>query len=166
MYIISSLILFFSRYIIYFITLFITPLKGAEGIFNDYNSFIVLFQSISLFIFFRGLNIKSKHLLSFISFFAPLTFGIYLLSDHPIIRSILFQNLFNYENLLNTDFYPLNIVIVAFLIFLISSIIEYIRNIVAKSRIYLFIESMLNRLIGNVIILIKKLFLDFLKENE
>ena len=57
----------------------------------DYNSILMVIQSIALFCLFTNINIKRIHF----SKFAPYIFGVYLLNDNQYARQFLWQKNFS-----------------------------------------------------------------------
>ena len=97
---------------------------------ENYDSPIKIIQSISMTLFF--LQIKyNKYLSKIISFFGPLTFGIYLMHDNKLIKSKIVSKLFMNEPI-NLS---LNSTIILFLvkglkIFFICIFIDYLRHLI------------------------------------
>ena len=83
-----------------------------------YNSLFVLFAAVCLFIFTYKLNIKNKFINKFITYFAPASFGVYLISCN--IFFVKYQKIY-----LNKDFFlqsfnmPIMVLICGIVIFLI-----------------------------------------------
>jgi hypothetical protein len=71
----------------------VTKLENP-GNFLNYSFIIVQIAAISLFIHFKGIKLKSK----IINQISPAVFGIYLISDHPDIRDILYTNVLHVGN--------------------------------------------------------------------
>lgn len=86
---------------------------------------IIIMQSICFFIYFSCLNIKSK----VINFISSRSFGVYLIHDNPLVRTIL------YKPLIMSNFTPIVILIVfiaSIVVFLICIMIEFIRKSIFK----------------------------------
>ena len=64
-----------------------------SGLFFRYNSMLVAGASIALFCFFLQLRIREGGLNRLILQVAPLTFAVYLIHDHPLIRDLLWDSL-------------------------------------------------------------------------
>ena len=62
-----------------------------SGLFFRYNSMLVAGASIALFCFFLQLRIREGRLNRLILQVAPLTFAIYLIHEHPLIRELLWD---------------------------------------------------------------------------
>lgn len=65
-------------------------LKGT-GLFYSYNSIIIFAASVSLFMFFKSIQIKSKALSKIVTFGGSVCFGAYLYSDNPFLRKPLWD---------------------------------------------------------------------------
>ncbi len=59
----------------------------------QYNSVTVVAASVCLFVFFVNLNIKNRVLLWIIGFFAPATFGVYLIHEQSELKDILWNTI-------------------------------------------------------------------------
>lgn len=94
-----------------------------------YNFIFVFLQSVCYFLWFSTLNIQSK----IINNIAKITFGIYLIHEHPLIRPKIYY-WFNITNssLLTSKQLIIQILIVSMIIFIICAIIEAIRQIIFK----------------------------------
>jgi hypothetical protein len=93
------------------------------------NAVPMIFESFSVLIFFTHIK-YNKYLAKIITFIAPLTFGIYLIHYHPIVKATILKNLF----LKDSNNLPLNIIIKLVLfrgikMFIICLIIDYLRHI-------------------------------------
>ena len=101
--------------------------------------------SISIIMLFSNINIKNKYILKIIFFFAPLTYGTYLIHNHPLVRVHIIGKYFSW--LINLKLYNLLIIeiLCSFTIFLICSLIDFIRLSIFKMlRIKQIINSILN----------------------
>lgn len=138
----------FSNYILYKYSMAVAGVNTILGEISSYasrasilyNNPLVVIQSICFFEYFGTLNFKSK----IINKIASLVFGIYLIHDNNFSRELMYIFLkidngpiYSYKFV----FYVLFIVI---LIYIISAIIEYIRQILFK-KIYDFRLSKLIR---------------------
>lgn len=52
----------------------------------NYNSLLTLISSVAIFMFFRNLKIKEGAFANVVRFVSPLTFGIYLIHEHDLVR--------------------------------------------------------------------------------
>lgn len=110
------------------------------------SSIPMIFQTLSITLFF--IQIKyNKYLAKVITFFGPLTFGIYLIHNHNLIKCNVIGNLFKNESTnlsLNINIIKL-LFLRALIIFGICIIIEYIRYLIFKcckiKNLCIFIEK-------------------------
>lgn len=100
-------------------------LRGA-GIFYSYNSMLVYPASVALLLLFLNIRINSNLLHIVIQFFAPLTFGIYLIHDNINLRPILW-NFINAPSHLNNSYFITWSFFVILGIFCICSLIDKLR---------------------------------------
>lgn len=89
----------------------------------DYNSPLMVIQSIAFFLFFKELKIKK---VSF-SKLSPYIFGVYLLNDNAYAREFLWQKVFHCRNFYESDFLPVHFIVTVIVFFVIALIIEYLR---------------------------------------
>ena len=88
----------------------------------------VFISSLSLFMFFKNITFKNNVLQKIIGFFAPLTFGVYLIHENIFLRKILYNGIFNSKNYVDyIIIYPVIVFIQALSILVICSLLEYIR---------------------------------------
>lgn len=64
-----------------------------SGLFFRYNSICIAVASLALFCFFLKLKISCSILKRGILFIAPLTFAVYLIHEHPMVRDLLWNSL-------------------------------------------------------------------------
>lgn len=102
--------------------------------FYSYNNIFPFLSAFFLFLYFKDLKIKKQSIIKSIQFFAPLTFGVYLIHENFVIRKIIYYGMARSENYVSYGiFYFLFILIISVLIiFLTCSVIEYIRKKIAK----------------------------------
>lgn len=97
----------------------------------DYNSLIMIVQSIAFFSFMTALHLPDWHF----SKVAPYIFGVYLLNDNPYAREFLWQRIFRCS-----DFYGSNLMVIHLLLscagFMVCAmLIEWIRiNVVRRIK--------------------------------
>ena len=89
----------------------------------------MIIEAICLLLFFSNLNFKNKFLIRIITFFAPLTFDVYLI--HNRVFDILFfydkKYLYYYIISLKPKFIFLKIYLISILIFIFCAFIDCIR---------------------------------------
>ncbi len=129
-YIFSILLIWLSEVIISIITLkYFGNIRGNK-LFITYISPFLTIGTISLFIFFSRLNINKG--VNIILKFASVSFGVYLISEHNIIRTLFITNKF--KEYANMPWYLMIIytLLTAVVIYIICSLIDYIRKIIFK----------------------------------
>lgn len=122
----------------------------------NYNSIFVFISSVSLFIYFKGLKIKSKDLSKCISYLSPLTFGVYLIHDNFLTVRMLYNSFFKSINYTNYGMFRFLFVLIleVFVIFGSCIIIEHFRrklfDYIEKTNAYIkfsnFIDSKIEKL--------------------
>ncbi|WP_413853485.1 acyltransferase [Candidatus Ruminimicrobium bovinum] len=139
-YIIFSLITVFFMFLLNLI-------NKDVGIALNYNSLFVFFAAICLFIFMYSLNIKNKSINKIITFFAPASFGVFLLSDNLFV--IYYQKIY-----LTKDFFlqsfnmPLMVLICAVSIYIVCLLISSIFH----KRIFNFSDKYIYPIIEKIYI--------------
>ena len=94
-----------------------------------YFSITVLTASISLFMFFKNLTINNKVVKKIIGFFAPTTFGIYLIHENPNLRNIIWQK-FNFIKYCSPIQMVALIIIMPICLFITLSLIDKLRLVI------------------------------------
>jgi len=107
----------------------------------------MILQSISVLLFLTQLE-YNKYLAKIITFIGPLTFGIYLIHEHPLIRKFIISNLFIKDsNILSLYFIIKLILLRSLKIFIISACIDYLRytlfTLLRIRKICIFIEKII-----------------------
>lgn len=123
---------------------------SSEGdFFVSYTSPTILFAGIMLVIGFRNLNIREATT-KIISFFTPLTFGVYLIHENPIIRRwIITENFRGYADK-NALLLMMVVVGTAFVIWLTCSLIDKIRLCFFKAIKIQVVCTYIERIVTNV----------------
>ena len=120
----------------------------------NYASPLYLGISFSIIMLFSNINIKSKILIKLISFFAPLTYGVYLSHNHLLVRLYIIQKYF----LWILKYKSINIVIIeimcSFGVFMLCCIIDFIRLCIFK---FLKIKQLLVLLENKITIITDKI---------
>ncbi|WP_415338254.1 hypothetical protein [Clostridium perfringens] len=81
--------------------------------------------SISLFLVFKNLRVKSN---KFINTISATTFGIYLIHDNTYVRPFLWNNILKNSEYLNSNFLVIHAIVSITIVFIICSIIDYLRK--------------------------------------
>ena len=111
----------------------------------------MILQSISVLLFFTQIK-YNKYLAKIIIFIGPLTFGVYLIHEHPLIRSHIIRNLFSKDsNNLSLNSVVKLILLRDLKILTISACIDYLRHLLFTllriRKICIFIEKIYFKLI-------------------
>ena len=122
----------------------ISRIIGRNWGWYSYNFLLIFISSIALFLFFKEIKIKSN----FINKLSSLTLGVYLIHDHGYIRKYIY-NALRYHNYFNTNMFILYTSIVIGTIYISSSMLEYLRqvlfNYLPKSK-YKFIYGVKDKI--------------------
>lgn len=89
----------------------------------DYNSILMIIQSVAIFLFFKSLNITKIKF----SKLAPYVFGVYLLNDHPYARNFLWQKIFHCQDFYSSPWLPVHCIMSILIFVAIAMAIEYVR---------------------------------------
>ena len=95
-------------------------------LFYKYTSLNICICAVSLFLFFRNLDLRSWCCRA-VAFLAPMTFSVYLIHDHPLIRKYVIQAKLGFISRLSTPLMLLTAVGVAVGIYLVCSLIDLLR---------------------------------------
>ena len=114
--------------------------------FNNINSPFVLMLTILIFTIFKNLNVKNSNVINKI---ASATFGIYLIHDNIFLKNIIWKQIVQGSNYINSPFLIINAIVAVIGVFLISMIIYLvvekliIKNLVKiLSKIYNKVKQM------------------------
>lgn len=145
-YAICIFIAFFTRVVVNIVSPYLIGNVLDVGVFNSYNSCMMLLASLFLFQFFRGINIKRNKVNNFIGAVAPLTFAVYLIHENPMLRPILWK-WFNFPAYVKSPLLIPYVLFVAIAIFTMCCFIEYIRQHLFK---LLHITDSVNRVCDKI----------------
>ena len=114
------------------------------------NSLTMILQTISITLFLSQLK-YNKFLGKIITFLGPLTFGVYLIHEHDYVRSNIIRKLFNKDsNALSLRKVIFLVLYRSFLIFIICSIIDYIRHLIFTlfrvRKICIYLEKIIKKI--------------------
>lgn len=100
-------------------------------IYNDtaYNQPLTLLASICLLLLFVGIESKDTGLHKAIIYTGNCTFGIYLFHDAPIVRSVIYSQVFYTQNYWGTSYAALLVIAFALIVFTGGLILESIRRL-------------------------------------
>lgn len=120
----------------------------------DYASPSQVIIAISIIIIFANINFKNKHFIKLISFFSPLTYGVYLIHNHRLMRIYIMKKYFLWLLKLNFVMIFLMVILYSLIIFLACSCVDYLRYLIFNKlkikKICIIIEDNL-RFIANKI---------------
>lgn len=104
-----------------------------------YSSFLLLIQSLMMFLIFKDIHIKNKIVNKIILYIAPLTFGVYLIHEQIYLRKILWVNIFKPSEISGTLNILFSLIITIIFVFIVGCIIEKIRSeifkIISKTKV-------------------------------
>lgn len=141
------------KIIVYFIK---SPKKKID-LNIDYCSPAEVIISFSIIMIFSNINIKNKYLIKMISFFAPLTYGVYLIHNHLLVRNYIIKN--NFQWLTKMKLYNFFIIeiLCSFVVFLLCSLIDFIRllifNTLKVRQIIIIILKIIKNFIDKICII-------------
>lgn len=118
----KKLIFYLSSYILFTIFTFIYAQTSERA--WDYNSIFNVMSSISLFLVFAKIKLKS----TIINTLATYSFAIYVVHTEPRINVILYQTILKCNQFWSSDFFVLHMLISIMLIYSICILIEYLRR--------------------------------------
>lgn len=97
-----------------------------NALFVNYNSLNLWICALMLLLFFRGLKLR-PFVCRVVAFLTPMTFSVYLIHDHPLIRARFFQTSMHFLGRLNTPLMLLSAVGIALCIYLVCTGVDLIR---------------------------------------
>ncbi len=109
----------------------------------NYNNVITLIEAIAVFLFFKQLKIKNTYMQKIILTISPLTLGVYLIHENPIIRGLLWKQWLKPHIYLDSWKVFAVLVIDVFLIFIVSCMIDKIRMLLFK---FFRVENIINKI--------------------
>jgi len=116
-----------SSIAIYGVAYYYIQTSQAQWVFPRafaYNSPLLILSAFSIFMFFKSFKFKAK----WIFFFSPLVLGVYLLHDHPFVRSVLYTKILGLPALKDSAWFFVAMPAIQVGIFLFGSIIEWGRS--------------------------------------
>jgi len=107
----------------------------GNSAFLSYISIPILVAAISLFLFFREVKISNSLCSKVIGFIAPLTFGVYLISENIWLRSVLYSRILHTNLFVHTPAVVYMIPASILAIFVGSMLLEKVRALIFKPLI-------------------------------
>lgn len=131
-YFFITFVVVFSKFILYYLFKKQILLKDYSFTYYNYNSITILLSSICLFLFFKSLNLNNicNIFKKTILIFSPLTFGVYLIHEHPFIREILYTKILHCQDFLYSRKYIFVAIISIFSVYIICSLIDFSRSLI------------------------------------
>ncbi len=153
-YILACGVLPLSLFVIRSITQYVTihggvlpkDIRITDTFLYDYNSIFVYLGSIFLFLSFLRVRVPAWAD-KIVLFFAPLTFGVYLIHDNSLLRPILWEKLSIAQFAGNPIILPLVLIVTVLGIFVTAGCIEWLRTILFR---VLHIQSLIDRIATRV----------------
>lgn len=124
-FVISAGLLYGSIIIMDLVSLKFSVFRGKQLHFAGQESILLLFFSISIFVWVMNITPFSN---KFVNQASALTFGVYLIHDNGYVRSFLWDYLVPERLLYRSNLYPITIIGIVFLIYVIASSIEWSRQ--------------------------------------
>ena len=106
-------------------------MKQYYNIFYAYNAPFTIIGAIGLFLAFRNMRIPSEKAGKLINSLAGLTFGVYLLHEHVLLRH-LWTSLWKVGEAYQKPWFILHLAGVVLCVYMAGSIVEWIRQILFK----------------------------------
>ena len=102
-----------------------------KGHFGEYNSVLVVFETLFLFVAFLKLDIKQRFWQKVIEFISPLTLGVYLIHENGYFRTFLWQNIVRTQDFPHDSILLIFFTIgFAFLVFIACLLLSFVRKLV------------------------------------
>lgn len=139
-----AIISVFAFYLLFVLGFDILGIK-VNSVFSQHATYMfgqnyipTVLLSVSLFILFKNLNMKTNKHINLIS---TSTLGVYLIHDNPYFRNYIWGNVFIKE-FYTSEYFILYVIGFAFSLFIILSLIDIIRNVLFKHTISRVIDNL------------------------
>ena len=151
--IISALIIILSIIIFDIIGIYINIFASHSIYLLSRTSPFAILLCVSIFsIFINKKSFSNKY----INIVSSLIFGVYLISDNSFLRPIIWNDIFNITNYINSNFLIIHIIFTVLLIILICLIIEFIRKYIIEKYLFKLLDPIIDKLQRRVISFINK----------
>ncbi len=100
----------------------------GNGMVRDYNNILVYIGAVFLFLAFINIDIDNKIVSKVILFFSPLTFAVYLIHESPFVSEWLWNTINVDTWCVNNSLFIFQALVTTLFLFIIFSLIEYIRK--------------------------------------
>lgn len=95
---------------------------------GNYNNPVIVIEAFSLFLFFNNMQIKGKYATRIIGFLAPLSLATFLIHANPLIEKWFSSLDFHTYLGEHTLFYAISVPSMALCVFLVCSLLEFLKN--------------------------------------
>lgn len=137
MTVISSFLLFGSSVIFFMLKKIHPVFDGRETFFYHKNSVLTIFFALGLLLV--AINGKRRYN-KVVNWTATCTFGVYLLHDNDLIRSMIWEKLFRISNFINSPFLIGHCMLTVIIVFILGIVIESVRKITLEKLEIICIE--------------------------
>jgi surface polysaccharide O-acyltransferase-like enzyme len=162
MFVFGYLSIFLSVIVFNILGLKISVFSSHATYFRNMTTLPMLFCSVSLFLYFKNIEIGSNKIINKI---ASTTFGIYLIHDNGLMRRYLWDNIAQNNSYLYSSWLFLHALVTITLVFIVCMVIDYSRIILIEKPLFILIDSKWEILIESIKSnFVKKLFLSTIKE--
>lgn len=153
-YILSSVILWLiigsSSLVIVTVSNFVPALAKGAIFFHNQDSVFSIILSISIFMVFKNLKVGKSNIINIV---ASTVFGVYIIHDNQFVREVLYSKILRVQDLYYNQFFVIYIIVFDVIIFVICSLIAYIKNItigkcINKMTIFDKVFEKINRIIN------------------
>jgi hypothetical protein len=128
------IVLIFARFFLGVLNFKFTFLKINAASVYELNSLLILILAVSIFFWFLNLHLEKN---MFVNNLASTMFGVYLISDHPIVRSLIWHNLFHNALFSNSIYLIWHCFWVIPTVFFVCAFIDWLRlKLIEKPLMY------------------------------
>lgn len=99
----------------------------------DYTSPFTVISAISLFMFFKDIDIKSRILSCIIKLMSSVSFGVYLIHVHPLVFSYIVKDRLIFLTEQNCFLMVIGIITISMAAYIILAVVEYLRILLFRS---------------------------------
>lgn len=131
------ILIFILAEIIFIISQYIPQWKNNVSFFGEINKVTAVICSISLFMYFKNLNIKYN---KYINIVAASTFAIYLIHDNYLFKEYFWENVTRNEDFYGSPIMILHYIVTIILIFIFGTIVEYFRTKIMEKPVNYLIK--------------------------
>lgn len=124
-------------------TFFVSGYEYNSDWIIQYTSPFVVICAICLVSLFAGLKINKEWMVKVIKFFAPATFGVYLLHDNQLVRKNLMSGSFQKYLSYSPGWFVIAVILTVIVIFLVCALIE-------RVRIWMFKKIGIDKIISKI----------------